>query len=103
EPSVDDLQPAHRMAVHASDVLESARTVHSLDDAVADCTWVVGTTSRHVPGVRRIDPRRASAELIERAAAGGQVALVFGDEQSGMRNAELLRCNAVSSVPSDPR
>jgi tRNA (cytidine32/uridine32-2'-O)-methyltransferase len=99
----DELEPARRLAVHAGDVLDAARTVESLDTAVADCTWVVGTTSRHVPGLRRIDPRQACSQLVERAAAGGRVALVFGDEQSGMRNAELLRCNAVSAVPSDRR
>src|SRR5262249_28399766 len=60
DPVVDDLERARRVAVHSTDVLSSARVASSLDAAVADCVWVVGTTSRRVPGKRRVNPRTAA-------------------------------------------
>lgn len=100
-PGVEDLTPARRLAVHAEDVLEGAGRADSLDAAVADCVWVVGTSSRKVEGKRRLSAREAAQELLVRAAQG-PVALVFGDERSGMTNAEVERCHDLSAVPTDP-
>jgi len=94
-----DLAEARKLAVHAGDVLESAARRDSLAQAVADCAWVVGTSSRAVPGRRRLAPRDAAEEAVRRAASG-TVAVVFGDERSGLTNAEVQRCHALSSVPT---
>jgi tRNA/rRNA methyltransferase/tRNA (cytidine32/uridine32-2'-O)-methyltransferase len=102
DPAVTDLERARRVAVHAADLLSSARVAASLDSVVADCVWVVGTSSRSVSGTRRINPREAARQMVNRTAQG-TVALVFGDERNGMHNAELRRCNAVSAVPTSPR
>lgn len=48
---------APRLAVKSGELLETVRRVDSLAEAVADCEWVVGTTMRHVDGVRRFTPR----------------------------------------------
>lgn len=100
-PEVEDLRPAYRLAVHAEDVLEGARRADTLEEAVADCVWVVGTSSRTLEGKRRLAPRVLAPEAVARAA-GGPVAIVFGDERSGMTNEELHRCHDLSSVPTDP-
>jgi TrmH family RNA methyltransferase len=100
-PEAEDLAPARRLAVHAEDVLESARRADSLEEAVADCVWVVGTSSRKVEGKRRLSPRAVAEELVQRAAQG-PVALVFGDERSGLTNAEVERCHDLSAVPTAP-
>src|SRR5262249_42779193 len=81
--------------------LSSARIATSLDAAVADCVWVIGTTSRRVPGKRRINPRQAATQIVSRSVYG-PVAIVFGDERNGMSNAELRRCNALSAPPTSP-
>ncbi len=96
-PAFDDLEPARRLAVHAEDLLGRARRCQSLDEAIADCVWVVGTSSRHVRGKRRLGPREAATELVERASEG-PIALVFGDERSGLTNEEVDRCHDLSSV-----
>lgn len=98
-PDVADLAPARRLAVHAGERLESAHRVESLGDAVADCAWVVGTSSRRVAGKRRIAPRELAAEAVERSR-GGRVAIVFGDERSGLTNEEIRRCHDLSAVPT---
>jgi TrmH family RNA methyltransferase len=100
-PEVEELGPARRLAVHAEDVLEGARRVDTLGEAVADCVWVVGTSSRKVEGKRRLLPRAVAEELVTRAAQG-PVALVFGDERSGLTNEEVDRCHDLSAVPTAP-
>lgn len=100
-PEVEDLSPARRLAVHAEDVLDAARRADTLEAAVADCVWVVGTSSRKVEGKRRLAPRAVGEELVARAPQG-PVALVFGDERSGLTNAEVERCHDLSAVPTAP-
>ncbi|AKQ67714.1 tRNA:Cm32/Um32 methyltransferase [Myxococcus hansupus] len=100
-PEVEDLEPARRLAVHAQDVLEAARRADSLEEAVSDCVWVVGTSSRKVDGKRRLPPRAVGEELVARAPQG-PVALVFGDERSGLTNAEVERVHDLSAVPTAP-
>jgi TrmH family RNA methyltransferase len=87
------------MAVHAADVLDAATRAASLEDAVAGCVWVVGTSSRRLDGVRRLAPREAAAELVVRSAQG-PVALIFGDERNGLSNDEIRHCHALSAAPT---
>lgn len=99
-PTEFDEAEARMMAVQAHDVLDAARRFDSLDEAVADCAWVVGTSSRARKGTRRLSPRGFSAEAAH-VLARGQVALVFGEERSGLSNEELDRCHDVSCIPTD--
>ena len=87
-------------AVSAADVLESARVVPTLDEAIADCSFVVGASARD----RRIpwpalDARRAVAQ-IGTASTRGEVAILFGREDNGLGNAELTRCNLHLAIPT---
>jgi TrmH family RNA methyltransferase len=100
QPAFDDLQPARRLAVHAEDLLQTALRPTTLDAAVQDCVWVLGTSSRHVRGKRRLGPRQAASELVRRAQQG-TVALVFGDERSGLTNAEVERCHDLTAVAAE--
>lgn len=98
-PRVDDLAPARRLAVHAGDLLGSARRCATLEEAVSDCAWVVGTTPRRVPGRRHLGPAELAREAVARAPA--RTALVFGDERSGLSNADALRCHDLSAIPAE--
>jgi tRNA/rRNA methyltransferase len=90
------------MAASAADVLERATVHETLEAALADCTLAVGFSAR---GRDRSHPpvalRDAAAE-IHRAAATGSVALVFGNETSGLSNDELLRCQRLVCIPANP-
>jgi tRNA/rRNA methyltransferase len=94
-----DFAAARRVAVHAEELLDRPRVVETLDEAVADCAWVVGTSSRRVRGKRRLAPDEVAAEALARAAEG-RTAIVFGDERSGLTNAEVDRCHDLSAVPT---
>jgi tRNA/rRNA methyltransferase/tRNA (cytidine32/uridine32-2'-O)-methyltransferase len=89
-------------AVHAGDIWEEARIFDSLAAAAADCSLLVGTTRRR--GRQRktvtMDPRTLAGWLRERAPAeSGSIALVFGNERTGLTDAELDLCNIASHIP----
>jgi tRNA/rRNA methyltransferase len=73
--------------------------VRTLDEAVADCAWVVGTSSRRVRGKRRLAPDEVAREALARAGEG-RTAIVFGEERSGLSAAELGRCHDLSAIPT---
>ncbi len=88
-------------AINATDVLANARVCESLDEAIADCNLVVGTTDRtRVEDKRTVyTPFDLSREL---AAADYSLAIVFGSEKHGLTNEDLSRCHRVMSVPTQP-
>jgi tRNA/rRNA methyltransferase len=87
--------------VHASDVLERAKLSVSLREAVADCSWVVGTTCRPGPyRSRTLSPREAAPEILSVCTAS-RVALVFGPEDHGLSNDELKLCHELVTIPAD--
>src|SRR5512133_1349278 len=94
-----DFAAARRVAVHAEDLLDRPRVVRTLDEAIADCAWVVATSSRRVRGKRRLAPDEVAREAIARAAEG-TTAIVFGDERSGLTNEEVDRCHDLSAIPA---
>ncbi|MDP5071640.1 MAG: RNA methyltransferase [Congregibacter sp.] len=87
-------------AVWANDVLESATVVATLDEAIADCGFVVGTCARdqRLPWPV-LDPRRAALEIAGKAVQG-EVAILFGREDNGLSNEELMRCNLHLAIPT---
>lgn len=100
ELGTHDFATARRVAVHAEDLLDRPRLVRTLDEAVEDCAWVVGTSSRKVRGKRRLAPAELAREALDRAPAG-RTAIVFGDERSGLTNDEVHRCHDLSVIPTD--
>jgi tRNA/rRNA methyltransferase len=94
-----DFAAARRVAVHAEDLLDRPRVVATLDEAVADCAWVVGTSSRRVRGKRCLSPADVAREALERAPSG-RTAIVFGDERGGLTSAEVDRCHDLSAIPA---
>ncbi|HET6545250.1 MAG TPA: RNA methyltransferase [Rhodanobacteraceae bacterium] len=91
------------LASGAGQVLADAVVSAGLADAIADCRLVVGATARR-RGVSlpELDPRAAARRLLDVAIAGGEVAIVFGNERAGLDNQELARCHAALTIPSDP-
>jgi tRNA (cytidine32/uridine32-2'-O)-methyltransferase len=89
---------------HRSGALVEATTLHeTLRDAVADCSFVLGTTARaRTAGRNYTRPREVAPTLVERAAAE-RVAIVFGREDRGLANEDLDICHAVAIVPTHPR
>ena len=90
-------------ATGAADLLEAATVVDSLDKALAGCVFAAALSAR----VREVGPPMATAragavEMLDRAEAGdGQaVALVFGNETSGLSNDDVMRCDRILTIPT---
>jgi TrmH family RNA methyltransferase len=96
-PLLLESENARQLAVHAQDTLERVRVCGTVEEAVADCVGVVGTSMRPLEGLPAQSPREVAEWAHGRA---GTVALLFGDERSGLRNDELARCHALSRIPS---
>jgi TrmH family RNA methyltransferase len=98
---------AAKSAVDASEVMAKAAKCASVEEAVGDCTLVVGTTA-----VGERDLQHELLQLSEAAgkmhmelrrsgdsAGRGRVALLFGSEKTGLSNEELSHCNWLLTVP----
>lgn len=87
----------------ATDVLQAAQVVATLEEALVGCRLVLGTSARdrHIPWPM-LEPRECGVAACEQAQQGAQVALVFGREYAGLTNEELQRCHFHVHIPSDP-
>ena len=91
---------ARWMATNAVDVLDAAKVHATLQEAIGDCVAAFALSAR---------PREWSTPVLEaRAAAAraaelsGDVAFVFGNEQAGLTNDEMLACQYLVHIPANP-
>jgi tRNA/rRNA methyltransferase/tRNA (cytidine32/uridine32-2'-O)-methyltransferase len=98
KPSALDEAVIRARAVHAVDVWEKADIFGELAPALADCGLVIGATRRrgHKRGLSML-PEEAVRFIQSR---GGTVALVFGNERTGLEDEELALCGLSSHIPT---
>ncbi|MBQ4814442.1 tRNA (cytosine(32)/uridine(32)-2'-O)-methyltransferase TrmJ [Pseudoalteromonas luteoviolacea] len=102
DPACEVDSHASALAAGATDVLGNAVTVEKLEDAIADCSLVIGTSARsRTLSWPMVDPRECAQKLVAESASG-PVALVFGRENSGLTNEELQLCNYHVCIPANP-
>lgn len=105
---------AMAMAANATEVLDNAEVCTVLDDALRGTVLQVAFSARsralsHTP----LTPREAASVMLDMiealqnttASAGvesAEVALVFGNETYGLSNEEVMRCNRLASILTDP-
>lgn len=101
-PLVKPDSQAISLSAGASDVIGNATIVDTLDEALAGCSLVIGTSarSRTLPWPM-LEPRECG-ELSAKAAQTAPVALVFGRERVGLTNEELQKCNYHVCIPANP-
>jgi TrmH family RNA methyltransferase len=88
----------HREPTEFAEPVMRVRRVNTLAEAIADCSWVVGTTMRILEGRPRLTPRELAEMTTQRNDRTW--ALVFGAECNGLQNDEVDQCHAVSFIPS---
>lgn len=103
-PYADPLsEEARRLATHGEEILSSARILPTLEEAVADCGVVLGTTG-NVEGIYRTQNYGRPDEMLSRISMAMDrtpCALVFGPEPSGLSNAEVARCHGLIRILTD--
>lgn len=92
---------ARARATGALDVLERAEIHDTLGDAIADCTFVVGSSARQ-RGLQcpEVEPSELG-EKVWHEVERGNVAIVFGRESSGLSNEELDQCHYLTTIPAN--
>lgn len=93
---------AVELAVQADDVLAEAVVVDTLAEAVQDCGLILGTSSRERALQWPTFNPRESAERAVQEAQHTQVALLFGNERTGLLNEELQYCHYQVVIPANP-
>ncbi len=85
---------------HAVDLLRSAKTYKNFDDAIRDCTVVLGTS-----GILRSNSRfsntlspESARKKVEKDYRNPTVALVIGRDDKGLNFEELDRCDILVHV-----
>ena len=97
------------MASHAKDILEKAKAVATLEEAIDGADLVVGTTGKRIGEEHKHlrlhirDPWLTPAQLAEKLNGKDcEVALLLGRENWGLTNQELQLCNLLVSIPTSP-
>lgn len=90
---------ARRMAVHGVAMLEQARQFTNLAEALADCRRVVACSGRRSGEPLPLEPpTQALAWLLQPAQVAAPLALVFGREDRGLSNDELLQAGHLLAI-----
>ena len=90
-----------RSAVGASALLANAEVYGTVDEAVADCSLVAGTTAvRNRELHHQLRPIEYGARVMRKQLASGPVALLFGSEKVGLSNADLSHCHWLVRIPT---
>lgn len=91
------------LASGAKDVLENAHICATLQQALADTVLSYALTGRQRELTQPLQtPRSAAAEMIQAASAGGETALVFGNETFGLSIDEVVQCNRLMTIAGNP-
>jgi TrmH family RNA methyltransferase len=108
QPVLWDPWRVEGIAHDTHEIVEATQIFESLDEALADCAFVVGMTARDRRAKRALArPRELAPELLERAAAAaegesGPIALLYGREDHGLSNEALDLCHRTCTIPTNP-
>ena len=91
------------MASGAGRVLDQVGICPDVPSAVADCDFVFATTARGRELTKPIySPEAAMEHARALVAAGKKVGILFGPERAGLENDDVVRANAIITVPVNP-
>ncbi len=93
---------SNALAAGADDILAGARVVSTVSEAVADCTFVAGTTSRPRSYYWEFTTPRDVAGRIAALPSESRAALLFGSERYGLGTEDLQYCNVLVRIPANP-
>ncbi|MGO9934815.1 MAG: RNA methyltransferase [Steroidobacteraceae bacterium] len=93
---------ADALAAGADDILAGARIVESVAEAISDCGFIAGTTSRPRSYYWEFTTPREIAARIVAAEQENRAALLFGSERYGLATEDLNHCNVLVRIPANP-
>jgi tRNA (cytidine32/uridine32-2'-O)-methyltransferase len=90
------------LAAGADDILANARIVDSVAEAIGDCAFIAGTTSRPRSYYWEFTTPREVAGRIVSLPEENRTALLFGSERYGLATEDLNHCNVLVRIPANP-
>lgn len=93
---------SNALAAGADDILANAHVVETVSEAVADCGFVAGTTSRPRSYYWEFTTPRDLAGRVLALPDGNRAALLFGSERYGLGTEDLQYCNVLVRIPANP-
>jgi TrmH family RNA methyltransferase len=90
------------LAAGADDILANARIVDSVAEAIGDCAFIAGTTSRPRSYYWEFSTPRDVAARIVAVPQENRSALLFGSERYGLSTEDLNHCNVLVRIPANP-
>ena len=101
-PRVFPDDEATSRAAGAKDLLDQAKVVATIEEAIADCQLIVGTSARERSYDLPLQDLETASEQIWNEANEGKVAILFGRETMGLNNKEMLLCNRHLFIEANP-
>ena len=100
-----DVEKVHTLAIHAAYIFDNAKFYDNIIEASADCTMSAGTTRRR--GKNRkgklLFPQefaKMAGEISGSGEEGGRIAVIFGNERTGLTDEQLDMCTMGVAIPS---
>ena len=96
-----DIEHIHTLAIHAKDIFDNAQFFSSITEATKDCSMSAGTTRRR--GKKRgilLLPEEFAIQADSITQSSGKVAIVFGNERTGLTDEQLDECTLGVTIPS---
>ena len=101
-----DIEHIHVLAIHAGGIFDNAHFYNSITEATADCAICAGTTRRRGKKRGKLLLPEEFADMADditegaTTEAGGKVAVIFGNERTGLTDGQLDECNLGVTIPS---
>tara|TARA_B100000686_G_C16797482_1_gene983497 strand:+ start:3087 stop:3857 length:771 start_codon:yes stop_codon:yes gene_type:complete len=95
-------EETRKRAKNAQEVLDESKTSVSLDQAISDCSLVIGTSGKREDGDKTAMRHFLLPEELPERLSGvdGRVAIVFGPEGRGLLNEQLVMCDLLVTIPT---
>lgn len=92
---------ATALATHADDILNNAVVKNNLTEALENITYVYATSanSRDVE-LTCLNPKETAIDISSRLAKNNKIAILFGPENHGLNNQDLLVANSLIQIPT---
>ncbi|MCR5063256.1 MAG: RNA methyltransferase [Treponema sp.] len=99
-----DIEHIHVLAIHAGEIFDKAKFYDSITQATSDCSICAGTTRRRGKKRGKLLLPEEFADMANsisgEGTAGCKIAVVFGNERTGLTDEQLDQCNLGVTIPS---
>ena len=101
-----DIEHIHVLAIHAGSIFDKANFYDSITEATKDCAICAGTTRRRGKKRGKLLLPEEFADMADEITSagddkdGGKVAVIFGNERTGLTDEQLDQCNLGVTIPS---